>query len=169
MSSKAFFLCYMSSADCNRSDHTCMTLKFWHQSQMSPFLFHHSLSKDWIMYVSSCDQTMNFNQGGIHCQFIGCEDLFQIRLPGIFKWGKEEGKWKHFRALSAGLPEYLHSNLLGPQILGSISVLLLERLRFWGLQLSDLNWRSCACHSVWASLRWSETLEGDKIRHLMDI
>lgn len=78
--------------------------------QMSPFLFHHSLSKDWTMYVPSFDQTMNFNQGHIQCQLIGCENLLQIKLPGIMKWGKEDEKWNPFMWLSTGLLGYLHYN-----------------------------------------------------------
>lgn len=83
--------------------------------QMSPFLFHHSLSKDWTKYVSRFDQIMNFNQGHIQCQLIGCENLFQIRLPGIIKWGKEEEKLNPFMWLSTGFPGYLHYNYSGPQ------------------------------------------------------
>lgn len=113
VSSKGSFVYYTSSADCNRNIHTYIAEFQCHQAQMLSFLFFHSLSKDWTMYGSRFDQTMNFNQSHIHCHFSGCEDLFQIRLPGIFKQGKE-GKWKSFRGLATGLPGYFHSNYLGP-------------------------------------------------------
>lgn len=46
VSSKGSFIYYMSSADCKWSNHIYMTLEFCYQSQMSSFLFYHSLSKD---------------------------------------------------------------------------------------------------------------------------